>query len=148
MSSASAQPSNSGLNKEFITNANLVSMYKSIIFVNHQDYRVVSTTLHLIIEICLKKLALCYGLTVSRSSNSLNNLLFELQSKDAVVSNIFKELRRTGELRHLQRFPYKDLRFYEGIEFPKIRLSTMAKVSQTLLSHLEYMEGKMRKGAS
>ena len=119
-------------------------MYKSIISVNHKDYRVVSTALHLIIEICLKKLGLYYGLKVSRSSHILNNLLFELQSKDAVVSNIYKELRRTGELRHLQRFPYTDLRFYEGIEFPKITLSTMANVAHTLLARLEYVEAKMR----
>lgn len=137
MSSSSAQPSN---NKEYVTYANLVSMYKSIISVNHKDYRVVSTALHLIIEICLKKLGLYYGLKVSRSSHILNNLLFELQSKDAVVSNIYKELRRTGELRHLQRFPYTDLRFYEGIEFPKITLSTMANVAHTLLARLEYVE--------
>lgn len=141
MSSSSAQPSN---NKEYVTYANLVSMYKSIISVNHKDYRVVSTALHLIIEICLKKLGLYYGLKVSRSSHILNNLLFELQSKDAVVSNIYKELRRTGELRHLQRFPYTDLRFYEGIEFPKITLSTMANVAHTLLARLEYVEAKMR----
>lgn len=141
MSSSSAQPSS---NKEYVTYANLVSMYKSIVSVNHRDYRVVSTTLHLIIEICLKKLALYYGLKISRSSHSLNNLLFELQSRDAVVSNIYKELRRTGELRHLQRFPYTDLRFYEGIEFPKITLSTMAKVAHTLLARLEYIERKMK----
>lgn len=141
MSSSSAQPSN---DKEYVTYANLVSMYKSIISVNHKDYRVVSTALHLIIEICLKKLGLYYGLKVSRSSHILNNLLFELQSKDAVVSNIYKELRRTGELRHLQRFPYTDLRFYEGIEFPKITLSTMANVAHTLLARLEYVEAKMR----
>lgn len=141
MSSSSAQPSN---NKEYVTYANLVSMYKSIISVNHKDYRVVSTALHLIIEVCLKKLGLYYGLKVSRSSHILNNLLFELQSKDAVVSNIYKELRRTGELRHLQRFPYTDLRFYEGIEFPKITLSTMANVAHTLLARLEYVEAKMR----
>ena len=139
MSSTSAQPSS---NKEYVTYANLVSMYKSIISVNHKDYRVVSTTLHLIIEICLKKLALYYGLKISRSSHILNNLLFELQSKDAVVSNIYKELRRTGELRYLQRFPYTDLRFYEGIEFPKIKLSTMANVAQTLLARLNHIEGK------
>lgn len=142
MSSSSAQPSNSSLNKEYVTYANLVSMYKSIISVNHQDYRVVSTTLHLIIEICLKKLALLYGLGISKSSHSLNNLLFELQSKDAVVSNIYKELRRTGELRYLQRFPYTDLRFYEGIEFPKIKLSTMVNVAQTLLARLNHIEGR------
>ena len=141
MSSSSAQPSNS---KEYVTYANLVSMYKSIISVSHKDYRVVSTALHLIIEICLKKLGLYYGLKVSRSSHILNNLLFELQSKDAVVSNIYKELRRTGELRHLQRFPYTDLRFYEGIEFPKITLSTMANVAHTLLARLEYIERKMK----
>jgi len=141
MSSESVQPSN---NKDYVTYAHLVSMYKSIISVNHQDYRVVSTTLHLVIEICLKKLGLYYGLKVSRSSHSLNNLLFELQSKDAVVSNIYKELRRTGELRYLQRFPYTDLRFYEGIEFPKIKLSTMANVAQTLLARLEYVEARMR----
>lgn len=140
MSSASAQPSS---NKEYVTYANLVSMYKSIVSANHRDYRVVSTTLHLIIEICLKKLALYYGLKISRSSHSLNNLLFELQSRDAVVSNIYKELRRTGELRYLQRFPYTDLRFYEGIEFPKIKLGTMANVAQTLLARLEYVEGRM-----
>lgn len=139
MSSASAQPSS---NKEYVTYANLVSMYKSIVSANHQDYRVVSTTLHLIIEICLKKLGLYYGLKISRSSHSLNNLLFELQSRDAVVSNIYKELRRTGELRYLQRFPYTDLRFYEGIEFPKIKLSTMVNVAQTLLARLNYIEGK------
>ena len=141
MSSSSAQPSN---NKEYVTYANLVSMYKSIISVSHKDYRVVSTALHLIIEICLKKLGLYYGLKVSRSSHILNNLLFELQSKDAVVSNLYKELRRTGELRHLQRFPYTDLRFYEGIEFPKITLSTMANVAHTLLARLEYIERKMK----
>lgn len=139
MSSSSAQPSS---NKEYVTYANLVSMYKSIVSANHQDYRVVSTTLHLIIEICLKKLGLYYGLKISRSSHSLNNLLFELQSRDAVVSNIYKELRRTGELRYLQRFPYTDLRFYEGIEFPKIKLSTMVNVAQTLLARLNYIEGK------
>lgn len=139
MSSASAQPSS---NKEYVTYANLVSMYKSIVSANHQDYRVVSTTLHLIIEICLKKLGLYYGLKISRSSHSLNNLLFELQSRDAVVSNIYKELRRTGELRYLQRFPYTDLRFYEGIEFPKIKLSTMVNVAKTLLARLNYIEGK------
>lgn len=141
MSSSSAQPSN---NKEYVTYANLVSMYKSIISVSHKDYRVVSTALHLIIEICLKKLGLYYGLKVSRSSHILNNLLFELQSKDAVVSNIYKELRRTGELRHLQRFPYTDLRFYEGIEFTKITLSTMANVAHTLLARLEYIERKKK----
>lgn len=139
MSSASAQPSS---NTEYVTYTNLVSMYKSIVSANHQDYRVVSTTLHLIIEICLKKLGLYYGLKISRSSHSLNNLLFELQSRDAVVSNIYKELRRTGELRYLQRFPYTDLRFYEGIEFPKIKLSTMVNVAQTLLARLNYIEGK------
>ena len=145
MSSESVQPSN---NKDYVTYDHLVSMYKSIISVNHQDYRVVSTTLHLVIEICLKKLGLYYGLKVSRSSHSLNNLLFELQSKDAVVSNIYKELRRTGELRYLQRFPYTDLRFYEGIEFPKIKLSTMANVAQTLLARLEYVEARMRERVS
>ena len=139
MSSSSAQPSS---NKEYVTYANLVSMYKSIVSVNHRDYRVVSTTLHLIIEICFKKLALYYGLKISRSSHSLNNLLFELQSRDAVVSSIFKELRRTGELRHLQRFPYTDVRFYEGIEFPNIKLSTMSNVAQTLLARLSHIEGK------
>ncbi len=139
MSATSVQPSN---NKDYVTYAHLVSMYKSIISVNHQDYRVVSTNLHLIIEICLKKLGLYYGLKVSRSSHSLNNLLFELQSKDAIVSNIYEELRRTGELRYLQRFPYTDLRFYEGIKFPRIKLNTMANVAQTLLARLNYIEGK------
>ena len=139
MSSSSAQPSN---NRDYVTYANLVSMYESIISVNYQDYRVVSTTLHLIIEICLKKLALYYGLEISRSSHVLNNLLFELQSKDVVVSNIYQELRRTGELRYFQRFPYTDLRFYEGIEFPKIKLSTMVNVAKTLLARLNQIEGK------
>lgn len=142
MSSASARLSQSRLNKEFVTYDSLISMYNSIISVKHQDYRIVSTTLHLIIEICLKKLGLYYSLEVSRTSHSLNNLLFELHSKDAIVSNIFKELGRTGELRYLQRFPYSDLRFYKDVDFPQIRLSTMSKVAQTLLARLNHIEGK------
>lgn len=143
MSSASARLSKSKINREYLTHANLVSMYNSIISVQYQDYRVFSTTLHLIIEICLKKLGLYYGLNVSRTSHSVSGLMAELASKDTVVASIFKELGRTGELSELQRFPYNDLRFYEDVVFPKIKLSTMAKVAHTLLARLEYVEAKM-----
>lgn len=142
MSSASARYSKSKINKEYLTHASLVSMYNSIISVKHQDYRVISTTLHLIIEICLKKLALYYGLEVSRTSHSISGLMVKLLSKDTVVSSIFKELGRTGELKELQKFPYNELRFYKDIDFPQIKLSTMAKVAQTLLARLNYIEGR------
>ena len=144
MSSASARLSKSKVDREYLTHASLVSMYNSIISLQYQDYRVVSTTLHLIIEICLKKLGLYYSLNVSRTSHSINGLMAELVSKDTVVVSIFKELGRTGELGELQRFPYNELRFFEDVDFPQISLSTMAKVAHTLLARLEYIEGKMR----
>lgn len=142
MSSASARNKQKPLFSGYLSHATLTSMYNSIISVKHQDYRIVSTTLHLIIEICLKKLALYYGLSVSVTSHSLNNILFELQSKDSTVSSIYKELGRTGELRYLQRFPYDDLRFKEDVVLPKIKLITMANVAHTLLARLNYIEGK------
>lgn len=144
MSSASARQSKSKIEREYLTHTSLVSMYNSIISLQYQDYRVVSTTLHLIIEICLKKLGLYYGLNVSRTSHSINGLMAELVSKDTVVASIFKELGRTGELSELQRFPYNELRFFEDADFPQIKLGTMAKVAHTLLARLEYIEGKMR----
>lgn len=144
MSSASARLSKSKIDKEYLTHASLISMYNSIISAQHKDYRVVSTTLHLVIEICLKKLALYYGLGISRTSHSVSGLIAELASKDMVVASIFKELGRTGELSELQKFPYNELRFYEDVKLPKITLSTLGKVAYTLLARLEYMEGKMR----
>lgn len=142
MSSASARQSKSKNEREYLTHASLVSMYNSIISLQYQDYRVVSTTLHLIIEICLKKLGLYYGLIVSRTSHSVNGLMAELVPKDTVVASIFRELGRTGELSELQGFPYNELRFYEDADIPQISLSTMAKVAYTLLARLEYIKGK------
>ena len=141
MSSASARNKSKPTFHGYLSHDTLTSMYNSIVSVDYQDYRVVSTVLHLIIEICLKKLALYYELEVSLTSHSLNNLLFELQPKDSVVAQIYKELGRTGELRYLQRFPYDDLRFNEDATFPKITLKTMADVAYTLLTRLNYIEG-------
>ena len=141
MSSASARNKPKPTFSGYLSHDTLVSMYNSIVSVDYQDFRVVSTILHLIIEVCLKKLALYYELEVSLNSHSLNNLLFELQSKDSVVAQIYKELGRTGELRYLQRFPYDDLRFNEDVTFPKITLKTMADVAYTLLARLNYNEG-------
>lgn len=141
MSSASARNKPKLTFDTYLSHATLTSMYNSIVSVDHQDYRVVSTVLHLIIEICLKKLALYYGLEVSLNSHGLNNLLFDLQPKDSVVAQINKELGRIGVLRDLQRFPYDDLRFNEDAKFPKITLKTMADVAYTLLTRLNYIEG-------
>lgn len=141
MSSASARNKQKPTFSGYLSHDTLVSMYNSIVSVEYQDFRVVSTILHLIIEVCLKKLALYYELEVSLNSHSLNNLLFELQPKDSVVAQIYKELGRTGELRYLQRFPYDDLRFNEDVMFPKITLKTMADVAYTLLARLNYIEG-------
>lgn len=141
MSSASARNKPKPTFSGYLSHDTLVSMYNSIVSVEYQDFRVVSTVLHLIIEVCLKKLALYYELEVSLNSHSLNNLLFELQPKDSVVAQIYKELGRTGELRYLQRFPYDDLRFNEEVTFPKITLKTMADVVYTLLARLNYIEG-------
>lgn len=116
-------------------------MYNSIVSVKYQDFRVVSTVLHLIIEVCLKKLALYYGLEFSLTSHSLNNLVFELQPHDPVVASVSKELGRSGELRYLQQFPYDDLRFNEDAKIPKITLKTMADTAYTLLARLNYIEG-------
>lgn len=118
MSSASARNKRKPTFNEYLSHDTLTSMYNSIVSVSYQDYRVVSTVLHLIIEVCLKKLALYYGVDVSSTSHGLNNLLFDLQPKDSVVDQIYKELGRTGELRYLQRFPYDELRFNESVEFP------------------------------
>ena len=79
-------------------------MYNSIVSVEYQDYRVVSTVLHLIIEVCLKKLALYYELDVSLTSHSLNSLLYKLQPKDSVVDQIYKELGRTGGIAVSSKF--------------------------------------------
>ena len=141
MSSASARNKPKPTFDTYLSHATLTSMYNSIVSVDHQDYRVVSTVLHLIIEICLKKFALYYGLEVSLNSHGLNNLLFDLQPKDSVVAQINKELGRIGVLRDLQRFPYDDLRFNEDAKFPKITLKTMADVAYTLLARLNYIEG-------
>lgn len=144
MSSASARLSKGKVERDYLTHASLVSMYNSIISVQYQDYRVFSTTVHLIIEICLKKLALLYGLGISRTSHSVSGLMKELAYKDTVVASIYKELGRTGELSEFQKFSYNDLRFYEDVAIPKLRLSTMATVAHTLLARLDYMERKTK----
>lgn len=141
MSSASARNKPKPTFNDYLSHDTLTSMYNSIVSVEYQDYRVVSTVLHLIIEVCLKKLALYYELDVSLTSHSLNSLLYKLQPKDSVVDQIYKELGRTGELRYLQSFPYDSLRFNENIEFPLITLKTMADVAYTLLTRLNYIEG-------
>lgn len=141
MSSASARNKPKPTFHGYLSHDTLASMYNSIVSVKYQDYRVVSTILHLIIEICLKKLALYYELEISLHSHSLNNLLFELQPHDPVVASVSKELDRRGELRYLQQFPYDDLRFNEDAKIPKITLKTMAEVAYTLLVRLNYIEG-------
>ena len=141
MSSASARNKPKPTFSAYLSHATLVSMYNSIVSVKYQDFRVVSTVLHLIIEVCLKKLALYYGLEISLNSHSLNNLLFELKPHDLVVASVSKELGRRGELRYLQQFPYDDLRFNEDAKIPKITLKTMADVAYTLLARLNYIEG-------
>lgn len=144
MSSASARPSNEKITREYVNHASLVSMYNSIISAQYKDFRVVSTTLHLIIEICVKKLALYYGLGVSRTSHSISGLMHNLASLDPVVASVVKELGRTGELSELQTFPYDGLRFYVDVDFPQIKLTTMGTVAHTLLARLDYIERKMK----
>lgn len=140
MSSASARNKRKPAFNEYLSHDTLTSMYNSIVSVKYQDFRVVSTVLHLIIEVCLKKLALYYELDVSLTSHSLNSLLYKLQPKDSVVAQTYKNLGRTGELRYLQSFPYDSLRFNESVEFPQITLTTMANVAYDLLNRLNYIE--------
>lgn len=96
MSSASARNKPKPTFNGYLSHATLVFMYNSIVSVKYQDFRVVSTVLHLIIEVCLKKLALYYGLEFSLTSHSLNNLVFELQPHDPVVASVSKEVGCRG----------------------------------------------------
>ncbi len=56
MSSASARNKPKPTFSGYLSHDTLVSMYNSIVSVEYQDFRVVSTVLHLIIEVCLKKI--------------------------------------------------------------------------------------------
>lgn len=140
--SSSSQQSNKELRYSDYLNLNtLNSMFQSIASVSYVDYRVVATVLHLIIEICLKKLALVNGISVSTRSHHVNGLLFKLSRCDFVVEEITTQLKDSKKLRGLQQFPYDELRFNEELTEPLVlTLQDLSSVADKLLLRLRYVE--------
>lgn len=143
---SSSNSSNPQSNKEprysdYLSLNTLDSMFRSITSVSYTDYRVVATVLHLIIEICLKKLAILNGIEVSTRSHHVNGLLFKLSRCDFVVDEITTHLKGSKKLRGLQQFPYDELRFNEVLTEPLIlTLEDLSSVADKLLARLSYIE--------
>lgn len=126
---------------DYLSLNTLNSMFQSITSVSYVDYRVVATVLHLIIEICLKKLAIVNGIEVSTRSHNLNGLLFKLSRCDVVVEELTAQLKDDKKLRGLQQFPYDELRFDEELTEPLIlTLQDLSSVADKLLLRLQYIE--------
>lgn len=126
---------------DYLSLMTLESMFKSITSVSYIDYRVVATVLHLIIELCLKKLAIINNIPVSTRSHNVNGLLFKLSRCDVVVEELTTQLKDTKKLRGLQQFPYDELRFNEELTEPLVlTLQDLSSVADRLLSRLRYIE--------
>ena len=148
--SSSIQPTQQS-NKEprysdYLSLNTLDSMYRSITSVSYIDYRVVATVLHLIIEICLKKLAIINNIPVSTRSHNVNGLLFKLSRCDVVVEELTTQLKDAKKLRGLQQFPYDELRFNEELTEPLVlTLHDLSSVADKLLLRLRYIEANFGK---
>lgn len=143
MSSSSQQSNKEPRYSDYLSLNTLNSMFQSIASVSYVDYRVVATVLHLIIEICLKKLAIANGIPVSTRSHNVNGLLFKLSRCDFVVEEITTQLKDSKKLRGLQQFPYDELRFNEELTEPLVlTLQDLSSVADKLLLRLNYVEAR------
>ena len=116
-------------------------MYLSIRSMSSQNERVIFTNLHLICEICLKKLSIYYGEDFSLTNHWLGGMLYKLSKKDTVVSSIVNELTSKKLISYLQRYPYDELRFKENVVIPQIPYNVMFSVTESLIARVGFIEG-------
>jgi len=126
---------------EYLSVKTLSAMYLSIRSMSSPNDRVVFTTLHLVCEICLKKLSLHYGEEVSFTSHALGGMLHKLYKRDTVVKSIVDELHKKDLLSHLQNYPYNDIRFKEAVVPPQIPYNVMFSVTESLIARVGFIEG-------
>ena len=134
---------------EYISCGELVSMYNSVAYTNHFDYRVFATVTHLVIEVALKKISIHLGLEVSTTSHSVGSLMFNISDKIeykskfqlgyAIREQHFKYISR-GEFGYLQRFPYDALRFNQLIDVKVPTVEFLSDLAKLVLNELELVE--------
>ena len=118
--------------EDYLSFKTLSAMYLSIRSMSSQNERVIFTNLHLISEICLKKLSIYYG---------LGGMLYKLSKKDTVVRSIVNELTSKKLISYLQRYPYDELRFKENVVIPPIPYNVMFGVTESLIARVGFIEG-------
>lgn len=126
---------------DYLSFKTLSAMYLSIRSMPSQNERVIFTNLHLISEICLKKLSIYYGEEFSLTNHWLGGMLYKLSKKDTVVRSIVNELTSKKLISYLQRYPYDELRFKENVVIPPIPYNVMFGVTESLIARVGFIEG-------
>jgi len=127
--------------EDYLSFKTLSSMYLSIRSMSSANDRVVFTTLHLICEICLKKISIYYGEKISLTNHWLGGMLYKLSEKDVAVKSVVDDLTKRKLISYFQRYPYDELRFKENIVIPPIPYNVMFQVTESLLARVGFIEG-------
>lgn len=126
---------------DYLSFKTLSAMYVSIRSMSSANDRVFFTTLHLICEICLKKMSIYYGEEVSLTNHWLGGMLYKLSEKDVAVKSVVEDLTNRKLISYFQRYPYDELRFKENVVIPPIPYNVMFQVTECLLARVGYIEG-------
>lgn len=135
--------------EDYMSCEDLISMYNSVAYTNHFDYRVYATITHLVIEVALKKIALHLGLEVSNTSHNVGSLIFDISDKIEYKSKFqlgyaIKEQHqkyvKKGVFAYLQRFPYDALRFNKHINEEVPTVEFLNDLLKLVLNELELVE--------
>lgn len=129
---------------EYISYSELVSMFNACVdMVNSPswNYRIFATSMHLVLEVTLKKMAILYGRKVSLTSHSTGALIVDLKDVDAFAGQVFRAKAKTGTLRQFQKFPYDDLRFNSTVNAGLlVNPVELTDLTRDALRRLEYLE--------
>lgn len=134
---------------EYMTCAELISMYNSVATTNHFDYRVFATITHLVIEVALKKISIHLGLNISTTSHNIGSLIFNISDKVEYKSKFqlgyaikkqHQQYVSTGEFSLLQKFPYDALRFNRDIDEVLPTVELLSYLAKLVLNELELVE--------
>lgn len=131
---------------DYISYSELVSMLNtcaSMFRATSWNYRVFATSVHLVLEVALKKTAILYGVSVSTTSHNTGALITSLRDKDALASSLFRGMIADGTFRLLQRFPYDQLRFDSAVSEDLIDPMLLWRVTGEVLKRLEYLESSL-----
>lgn len=129
---------------DYVSYDELVSMFNTCVRIQHlNDYnvRLLLTSVHLVLEIALKKIAILYGLPVSVTSRNVGSLFVQLHEKDAFADDVFRTLVANGTFRLLQKFPYAKLRFDVDLSGEVVIDSNiLISLTKDTLLRLNYLE--------